>query len=201
MSQYCLQLSLLQQVCLTMISFISFLPSQYCLQLSLLQRCMQNSLLILSTLASHNTACSYHCCNGVYVSEDLGAELSHNTACSYHCCNEKNKVARYTAAAAGHNTACSYHCCNLTTFFNLKHGITSQYCLQLSLLQQQGFKTLTLSGVLRSFLPTKQIFRSFCHFSAFFYQHQIAKLPYHNGLRLVENLNCTFASHRTKTNI
>ena len=77
----------------------------------------------------------------------------------------------------------------------------SQYCLQLSLLQQQGFKTLALSGFQRSFLPTKQIFRSFRHFSAFFYQHQMAKLPYHNGLRLIENLNCTFASHRTKTNI
>ena len=113
----------------------------------------------------------------------------------------RNHETRNYEKITSHNTACSYHCCNQMKFDNKTELPESQYCLQLSLLQQQGFKTLTLSGVLRSFLPTKQIFRSFCHFSAFFYQHQIAKLPYHNGLRLVENLNCTFASHRTKTNI
>ena len=42
-----------------------------------------------SAVKSHNTACSYHCCNyNMNIDVKYKLELSHNTACSYHCCNQ-----------------------------------------------------------------------------------------------------------------
>ena len=62
-SQYCLQLSLLQPNALAeALAGKEVELSQYCLQLSLLQH---DVIAIFARKdLSHNTACSYHCCNG-----------------------------------------------------------------------------------------------------------------------------------------
>ena len=102
----------------------------------------------------------------------------HNTACSYHCCNFSNGkavsnngnvtilLAVITVATKQNMAMMLWSTVTILlavitvatskrTLLRLLCGTSSQYCLQLSLLQQQGLKTLAPSRVWRPFCATK----------------------------------------------
>ena len=117
--------------------------------------CASEPLLLRRGVSIADGEVSYHCCNDAYNSYVKNGNRPSQYRYAVITVATRSSVSS-APFVSSHNTACSYHCCNKGVVNKgVRLGKLSQYCLQLSLLQQLGFKTLAPSRVWRPFCATK----------------------------------------------